>query len=100
MPVTNTEEYSSGRRGVTRNLVGQGTGAWVQIPSPPPEKDLVERQGLFQLNPPLRVGEILLCNAKFSLCSSEIAAAVGGFNFTFCVSKIFHPKLVLDFTVR
>ena len=32
------EEYSSGRRGVTRNLVGQGTGARVQIPSPPPTK--------------------------------------------------------------
>ena len=30
------EEYSSGRRGVTRNLVGRGTGARVQIPSPPP----------------------------------------------------------------
>ena len=36
----------------------------------------------FQLNPPLRVGEILLRNLKSSLCSNEIAAAVGGFNFT------------------
>ena len=35
----------------------------------------------FQLNPPLRVGEILLRNVKFSLRSNEIAAAVGGFNF-------------------
>jgi len=47
---------------------------------------------LFQLNPPLRVGEILLRNVKFSLRSSEIAAAVGGFNFTFCDSKIFHQR--------
>ncbi len=31
----------------------------------------------FQLNPPLRVGEILLRNVKFSLRPSEIAAAVG-----------------------
>ena len=30
------------------------------------EKDLVERQGLFQLNPPLRVGEILLPNMKYA----------------------------------
>ena len=47
---------------------------------------------LFQLNPPLRVGEILLRNVKSSLRSGEIAAAVGGFNFTFCVSKIFHQR--------
>ena len=46
----------------------------------------------FQLNPPFRVGEILLRNVKSSLCSGEIAAAVGGFNFTFCVSKIFHQR--------
>ena len=39
--------------------------------------------GAFQLNPPFRVGEILLCNVKFSLRSSEIAAAMGGFYFTF-----------------
>ena len=31
----------------------------VRPPLPAPEKDLVERQGLFQLNPPLRVGEIV-----------------------------------------
>ena len=37
---------------------------------------------LFQLNPPLRVGEILLRNVKSSLRSGEIAAAMGGFNFT------------------
>ncbi|MBQ8757616.1 MAG: hypothetical protein IJZ48_05170 [Oscillospiraceae bacterium] len=47
-------------------------------------------QVLFQLNPPLRVGEILLRNVKFSLRSSEIAAAVGGFNFTLCASRKFH----------
>ena len=38
-------------------------------------------KSFFQLNPPLRVGEILLCNMKSSLRSGEIAAAVGGFNF-------------------
>ena len=32
------EEYSSGRRGVTRNLVGLLQGARVQIPSPPPKR--------------------------------------------------------------
>ena len=37
---------------------------------------------LFQLNPPLRVGEILLRNVKSSLRSGEIASAVGGFHFT------------------
>ena len=42
---------------------------------PAPEKVLVERQGLFQRNPPLRVGEILLRNVKSSLRSGE-------FNFT------------------
>ena len=53
----------------------------IQVLVPLSEKDLVFRQGLFQLNPPFRVGEILLRNVKFSLRSSEIAAAVGGFNF-------------------
>ena len=64
----------------------------IQVLVPLSEKDLVFRQGLFQLNPPFRVGEILLRNVKFSLRSSEIAAAVGGFNFTFCDSKIFHQR--------
>ena len=32
------EQYSSGRRGVTRNLVGWVTGARVQIPAAPPKK--------------------------------------------------------------
>ena len=32
----NTEKYSSGRRGVTRNLVGRESVAWVQIPPSPP----------------------------------------------------------------
>ena len=35
----NTEKYSSGRRGVTRNLVGRESVAWVQIPPSPPKKD-------------------------------------------------------------
>ena len=35
------------------------------------------------------MGEILLRNVKFLLRSSEIAAAVGGFNFTFCVALAF-----------
>ncbi|MBQ8757602.1 MAG: hypothetical protein IJZ48_05085, partial [Oscillospiraceae bacterium] len=38
-------------------------------------------RSFLQLNPPYRVGEILLCNVKSSLRSGEIAAAVGGFNF-------------------
>ena len=32
------EQYSSGRRGVTRNLVGRVTGARVQIPAAPPNR--------------------------------------------------------------
>ena len=55
----NMEEYSSGRRGVTRNLVGRGTGARVQIPSPPPEKPTSFDLSVFIEIPPLRVGEIL-----------------------------------------
>ena len=39
-------------------------------------KKQVERLAfIFQLNPPFRVGEILLRNVKFSLRSSEIVAA-------------------------
>ena len=57
-----------------------------------PEKTTCFDRSFFQLNPPLREGEILLRNEKFSLHSSEIAAAVGGFNFTFCDSKIFHQR--------
>ena len=41
------EEYSSGRRGVTRNLVGLLQGARVQIPSPPPNKKTTLQGGLF-----------------------------------------------------
>jgi hypothetical protein len=33
----NKEQYSSGRRGVTRNLVGRVTGAGVQISTAPPK---------------------------------------------------------------
>ena len=33
------EKYSSGRRGVTRNLVGRESVAWVQIPPSPPNKN-------------------------------------------------------------
>lgn len=33
-----TEDYSSGRRGMTRNLVGHESAARVQISDPPPEK--------------------------------------------------------------
>ena len=44
-------------------------------------KKPLRKKWFFQLNPPLRVGEILLRNVKSSLCSGEIAAAVGGFNF-------------------
>ncbi len=47
---------------------------------------------LFQLNPPLRVGEILLRNVKSSLRSDEIAAAVGGFNFI-CIADFIQATL-------
>jgi len=60
--------------------------------SPQTEKPTCFDKSVFQLNPPFRVGEILLRNVKYSLCSCEIAAAVGGFNFTFCFSKIFHQR--------
>ena len=46
------------------------------------QKKDFRKKVLFQLNPPVRVGEMLLRNVKFSLRSSEIAAAMGGFNFT------------------
>ena len=46
---------------------------------PEKEKTRICVSFLFQLNPPLRVGEILLRNVKSSLRSGEIAAAVGGF---------------------
>ena len=36
--------------------------------------EIVIQSQPFQLNPPLRVGEILLRNVKFSLCWSEIAS--------------------------
>ena len=35
--------------------------------SPAPEKATDENLSLFQLNPPLRVGEILLRNVKYAL---------------------------------
>ena len=56
----------------------------------PRKKALAIASAFFQLNPPLRVGEILLYNVKSSLRSGEIAAAVGGFNFTWCDSIKFH----------
>ena len=37
---------------------------------------------LFSTKSTILVGEILLRNMKSSLCSDEIAAAVGGFHFT------------------
>ena len=45
----------------------------------------------FQLNPPLRVGEILLCNVKYA-CGvwNSPRRRVGGFNFTWCDSIKFH----------
>ena len=64
----------------------------VRILSSGPEKPTCFDKSVFQLNPPFRVGEILLRNVKYSLRSCEIAAAVGGFNFTFCFSKIFHQR--------
>ena len=47
------------------------------------------------------MGEILLRNMKSSLRSGEIAVAVGGFNFTFCLWQNISPKAkAFDFTVR
>ena len=45
----------------------------------------------FQLNPPLRVDEILLCNMKYA-CGvwNSPRRRVGGFNFTWCGSIKFH----------
>ena len=37
----------------------RGNSVEVQVLLSAPEKDLVERQGLFQLNPPFRVDEIV-----------------------------------------
>ena len=59
-------------------------------PAPTRKRPDAIASGLFQLNPPLRVGEILLRNVKFSLRSSEIAAAV--------VDLISHFALVKYFT--
>ena len=67
--------------GLTRNQLGSDPPR-VRISPSPPEKPTSFNLSVFQLNPPFRVGEILLRNVKFSLRSSEIAAAVGGFNFT------------------
>ena len=39
----------------------------VRPPPPAPEKATDFYLSLFQLNPPLRVGEILLCNVKYAL---------------------------------
>ena len=45
----------------------------VQVPPSAPEKPTCFDKSVFQLNPPLRVGEILLRNVKSSLRSGEIA---------------------------
>ena len=44
-------------------------------------------------NPPFRVGEILLRNVKYA-CGvwNSPRRRVGGFNFTFCFSKIFYQR--------
>ncbi len=60
------------------------------------KREQVERLALFfQLNPPLRVGEILLRNVKSSLRSGEIAAAVGGLISYFAYGKIFHKRRMI-----
>ncbi len=83
----NMGDFPSGQRGQTVNLLA--SPSVVRIHHLPPEKSTCESKCFFQLNPPFRVGEILLRNVKFSLHSSEIAAAEGGFNFTFCAAKYF-----------
>ena len=56
-------------------------------------KKPLRKKWFFQLNPPFRVGEILLRNVKSSLCSGEIAAAVGGLNFI-CEADFIHQRWI------
>ena len=85
----NKGEFPSGQRGQTVNLLA--TPSVVRIHLPPPEKSTCESKCFFQLNPPLRVGEILLCNVKYA-CGvwNSPRRRVGGFNFTWCDSIKFH----------
>ena len=87
-----TEQIASVAQSVVHLTRNEKVACSSQVTSSRKRKTRFRVFFLFQLNPPLRVGEILLCNVKFSLRSGEIAAAVGGFNFTFCVSKIFHQR--------
>ena len=81
-------EYAAMAQEVER-ILGKDEVTSSTLVSSSRKKDFTFVESFFQLNPPLRVGEILLRNVKSSLRSGEIAAAVGGFNSTFCVAKDF-----------
>ena len=75
------------RRTVNPQVVGSSpTGGAMKKP-------LAYGKWFFQLNPPFRVGEILLRNVKSSFYSGEIAAAVGGFNFI-CEADFIHQRWI------
>ena len=80
-------DFPSGQRGQTVNLLAMPSV--VRIHHPPPEKDLVYRQGLFQLTPPFRVGEKFLRNVKYT------STASGQIIFVFCFSKIIYLSLII-----
>ena len=86
-----TERYRSGHNEAVLKTVWGSRPTWVRIPLPPPEKPTSFDLSVFQLNPPLRVGEILLCNVKYA-CGvwNSPRRRVGGFNFTWCDSIKFH----------
>ena len=54
----------------------------------------------FSIKSTLTGGLDIASQYEIRLSANEIAAAEGGFDFIFCLSKIFHPKLVLDFIVN
>ena len=61
-------------------------------PSPTRKKTLSKDKVFFQLNPPLRVGEIALRAVK----SASTAYVRNEFYFTFCVSRKFHSCYFSD----
>ena len=68
-----TEDYSSGRRGVTRNLVGRESAAWVQIPDPAPKQRGWIHSILFVLMWFLRLNTALLLSSNSTtFCFSQV----------------------------
>ena len=70
-------EFPSGQRGQTVNLLS--STSVVRIHPLPPEKPTCRNKSVFQLNPPVRAGGLLLRAVKHSLRLCEIAVALGGF---------------------